>query len=283
MWEFKINNTKLRFHNPTQRIIKFYEDTYYQHNFKTTFLINIHFKKTDKYSIKDKLGRKLLLDFSKIKKNVVNIYCDKNINTIFLHNLTIEHLIRLFALKDKSIFLHASSCIINNKGISVMGKRQSGKTTFILKNNYPIISDDLTLIRDNKIIPYSKKINLFGYNFKINPELFSKINFPFKIYIKLIIFFESLIKLISKKLLYYAYASTNVKFNINEINQNYNQPIDLDKIIILKPNKNLLDYAIEIQEEDRQEFIRNETLSLVYDFTKKEKDIINNFNLQKQL
>jgi len=215
---------------------KILEDTFYFDSDNNTYIL-------------DTQKNKAKLNFNKMNSNNIYIEVDIDFDLYYLYSHIIEPLFIIFGVEKDILFIHSSSVEKDNKGTLYPAWRHTGKTHLLLKQtlieDFSFMGDDFTLVFNNRLYLYPKMINLFSYNLKGFPKLYSLIDGKTRnrllVTTKIKDFLQKLsynlsgnIAKVFFRLSQLAEVSTNFKTNPESIGIKVTQECSIDNIIILQ-------------------------------------------------
>ncbi|MFH0952040.1 MAG: hypothetical protein V1838_02505 [Patescibacteria group bacterium] len=135
------------------------------------------------FYITDPHRAKIAFDFSHFDRSVpLSVTAEPAISPHFLAQF-VGHLYRALAPRQQAIFIHASGFALDQAVVLLPAWAHTGKTNTLLAYllaGASFYGDDWCLLSQGKLIPYIKRLNLFGYNFKLYPTLRNRLSLKTK-------------------------------------------------------------------------------------------------------
>lgn len=132
---------------------------------------------TNKTYILDTKKQVLKVDFSMLSTKKLTLLVEENFDLYYLYTFFVEPLFIIFGIDRGLLFVHSSAVTKEGKGYLFPAWRHTGKTQTLLSltidHNFLFMGDDYTVLYNKKMYVYPKKINLFSYNLKEYPALYT--------------------------------------------------------------------------------------------------------------
>lgn len=199
------------------------------------------------FYILDTKQRRAKINFHDFSEKTISITVDPEFDLYFLYTFVIEPLLVIWSAAFGVAYLHASATEQNGKATVFCAWRNTGKTNQILdrcQNGHNFMGDDYCVLADKRIYLYPKTINVFSYNLRAFPKIFSSLPLVTSLRLKITMALKSSLHSFSQittgsiaKILYriseLAEVSTNIKLSPIMIQTNITHAADLDSITIL--------------------------------------------------
>lgn len=124
-------------------------------NFLKKFIINTQ----GEYALVNQKLTNPLVENNFFKINISNNKIQVEPKTINYSTHTLSLLLNIYSLLSilrNGIMLHSSGCVVKNKAILFCGEKNSGKSTVVNRLPYPILSDDIIIVKriGNKVFAF---------------------------------------------------------------------------------------------------------------------------------
>ncbi|MHA1247399.1 MAG: hypothetical protein ACTSPE_08755 [Candidatus Thorarchaeota archaeon] len=133
-----------------------------------------------KMVIMDPTNNRMLVDFSSLETNRVEIAAEPSVNLSYFLYHVIEPILHILLLRSRKTFVHSSSIAIGGHGHVFAAFPHTGKTNMVLysvlERNAEFLSDELSIISaDGLVYPYPRPVIMFGYNLGASPRLRARV------------------------------------------------------------------------------------------------------------
>ncbi len=199
------------------------------------------------FYILDTKQNRAKINFHEFSDKKIKLSVDPNFDLYYLYTFVVEPLLVIWSASHDVAYLHASATEQNGEATVFCAWRNTGKTNQILKRcqeGHNFMGDDYCIVSEKNVYLYPKTINVFSYNLKAFPAIFSTLPMATALRLKITMALKSSLHSLSQittgglaKILYriseLAEISTNIKLTPSMLHSSVTCSAQLKSMSIL--------------------------------------------------